>query len=122
MILYHDPDVNDVMNYVYFVNESIDDSSKITFGEKHEEEQVQEFIEESQYAYKFTLNQSLMMSITWVLPCERELFPEVITADCTYDTTNEARSLLTMAGKDSIGKIIIIMHVFLPNERSWVFR
>ena len=66
-----------------------------------------------------------MMSIAWVLLRERELFmlfPEVVTVHCTADTNYEARPLLTMADKDSFGKIFIIMNAFLPNERSWIFR
>ena len=113
------------MNDVYSANESIDNKSKIIFSDEHEEEEVQEFIEESIFAYKCTLNQSLMMPITWVLPRERELFilfPEVITVDCTADTNNEAGPLLIMAGKDSFGKMFIFLRAFLPNESNWVFR
>ena len=124
MILYHDPVVNAVMNDVYSVNKSIDDNSKITFRDEHKEKQVQAFIEESRSASKCRLHQSLMMSTAWVLPRERELFlmfPEVITVDCTADTNNEARPLLTMAGKDFYGRMFIFLRAFLLNERNWVF-
>ena len=90
------------MNDVYSANESIDNKSKIIFSDEHEEEEVQEFIEESIFAYKCTLNQSLMMSIAWVLPRERELFmlfPEVITVDYIADINKEARPVLAIAGK-----------------------
>ena len=50
------------------------------------------------------------------------MFPEVITVDCTADTNNEARPLLTMAGKDSYGRMFIFLRAFLPNERNWGFR
>ena len=65
------------------------------------------------------------MAIAWVQPLEKQLFmlyPEVITVDCTADINNESRPLLTMAGKDSLGKKNIFLRVFLPNERRWVFR
>ena len=50
------------------------------------------------------------------------MFPEVITVDCTADTNNEARPLLTMAGKYFYGRMFIFLRAFLPNERNWVFR
>ena len=59
------------------------------------------------------------MGFAWVLPCERllfEMFPEVLTVDCTSDTNNESRPLLTMNGKDSNGKMFTVLRAFLPNE------
>ena len=102
------PVVNTIMNDVYSVNKTIDDNSKIAFSDEHEEEQVQDFIEKSRSAYKRTLHQSLMMSIAQILPRERDLFvlfPEVITVDCTAYTNIEEKLSLTIAGKDSLGKI-----------------
>ena len=113
------------MNDVYSANESIDNKSKIIFSDEHEEEEVQEFIEESIFAYKCTLNQSLMMSLAWVLPRERELFmlfPEIITVDYIADINKEARPVLAIAGKLYLGKMISILRAFLPNGRNWVFR
>ena len=65
------------------------------------------------------------MSIAWAIPCERrlfEMFPEVIVFDTTNKTNNESRLLLTMAGKDSNGKMFTFLRAFLPNEKGWVFR
>ena len=64
------------------------------------------------------------MALAWVLPKERDmftLFPEVITVDCTADTNNESRPLLTMGGKDANGKVFIFLRVFLPNEKGGFF-
>ena len=87
--------------------------------------EVTQFIKESRDVYKCTKQQLLLMSLAWVLPKERDmftLFPEVITVDCTADTNNESRPLLTMGGKDANGKVFMFLRVFLPNEKRWIFR
>ena len=50
------------------------------------------------------------------------MFTDAITVDCTADTNNESRPLLTMGGTYSFGKVFIFLRVFLPNERRWVLR
>ena len=39
----------------------------------------------------------------------------------TVNETNNKRPLLTISGRDTHGKMFIILHAFLPNERAWVF-
>ena len=66
-----------------------------------------------------------MMGIAWVIPNERtsfEMFPEVLTVDTTTKSNNEHRPLLTIAAKNSYGKMFTVLRAFLPNEQNWVFR
>ena len=42
--------------------------------------------------------------------------------DTVSDTNSDKRPLLTISGKDSFGKIFIILSAFLPNELAWVFK
>ena len=50
-----------------------------------------------------------------------EAFPEVIMVDTTEQTNNEKRPLLTAGWKDSNGTIFIILRIFMPNQKSWMF-
>ena len=119
IVLYHDPAVKAVVNDLFSTDKSID--GKSTF-ELHQEDtdEFNQFVQHSRNVHKFSKQQLLLMAIAWVHPQDRELlimFPEVITIDCTADTNNESRPLLTMGGKDSIGNVFIFLRVFLPNER-----
>ena len=49
-------------------------------------------------------------------------FLEVICVDTVSDKNKGKRPLLTINGKDSFGKMYIILRAFLPNEKAWVFR
>ena len=49
-------------------------------------------------------------------------FPEVIFVDSISDTNKDKLPLLTIKGKDSFGKMLIILRAFLPNERAWVLQ
>ena len=49
-------------------------------------------------------------------------FLEVICVDTVSNTNKDKRPLLTISGRDSYGKMFMILRDFLPNERAWVFR
>ena len=42
--------------------------------------------------------------------------------DATSATNKEARPLLTVTVRDSFGRMVTVLRVFLLNEQSWVFR
>ena len=67
---------------------------------------------------------ALFIGLAWVLPIEQKIFhhfPEVICVDTTSHTNKDKRPLLTISERDTHGKMFIILHAFLPNERAWVF-
>ena len=68
---------------------------------------------------------ALFIGLAWVLPMEQKKFhhfPEVICVDTVSHTNKDKRPLLTISGRDSYGKMFMILRDFLPNERAWVFR
>ena len=63
-----------------------------------------------------------VMGFAWVIPRERRifnLFPEIMTVNTVASTNKENRPLLTITGKDSNGKMFIILRAFLTHEQSW---
>ena len=48
-------------------------------------------------------------------------FPEIICIDTVNQTHKDKRPLLTKSGIDTHGKMLIILHAFLPNKRACVF-
>ena len=49
-------------------------------------------------------------------------FPEVICVDIVSHTNKDTRPPLTISGRDSYGKMFIILRAILPNERAWIFQ
>ena len=55
------------------------------------------------------------------LPMEQKIFHhflEVICVDTVSHTNKDKRPLLTISGRESNGKMFIILRAFLPNERA----
>ena len=50
------------------------------------------------------------------------IISEVVTVDVVKSTNNEKRPIFTMCGKSTHGKKITILRLFLPHEKTWVFR
>ena len=48
-------------------------------------------------------------------------FPEVIGVDTVSHINKGKCPLFTISGRDGYGKMFIILRVFLPNQRAWVF-
>ena len=120
MVLYHDGSHNQLMNVCQ------DESKKqwINLPPK-EDEDLQQFINAHRQVFGVKHHQALFIGLAWVIPIEQkffEHFPEVICVDTVSDTNKDKRPLLTISGKDSFGKMFIILRAFLPNERAWVFR
>ena len=65
-----------------------------------------------------------VMVFSWVIPKEIELvhpFPEVMTVETVASTNIENRPLLTIGGKDSNGRMFIILRAFLPHDEVGCF-
>ena len=72
-----------------------------------------------------TDEQDMVVGIAFTTPFEAKqftLFPYVIHVDATADTNKNTFPLVTIAGKDSFGKMFIILRAFLPSEKSWAYR
>jgi len=72
-----------------------------------------------------TDDQTLLIGLCWVTQFEKRLFnlfPETMFFDCTADTNKEKRPLFTISGKDSNGKMFILLRSYFPNEQAWAFR
>ena len=64
---------------------------------------------------------TLFIGLAWVLLMEQNLFhhfPEVICVDTFSHTNKDKRTLLTISGRDSHGKMFIILSAFFSNERA----
>ena len=52
-------------------------------------------------------------------------FPEVLFIDATHKSNNEGRPLLLICGRDSNGKVFVVLRILMPNETAsfyrWVF-
>ena len=49
-------------------------------------------------------------------------YSEVVCMDTVSCTNSDKRPLLSISGRDSFGKMFIILRAFLPNEMTWVFQ
>ena len=61
------------------------------------------------------------MAIAWVIPSEISLptlFPEVIFPRAVEETNKEGILLSMISGKETNGKFLTILCIFLPNEQS----
>ena len=93
--------------------------------EDDEKVDADEFTDFNRKAINCSEEQNLMIAVAWSLPEEKHNFKfctEVIYVDCTADTNNEERPLLTISAKNAHGKMFMILRAFLPNERAWIFR
>ena len=126
MVLVHDPKVSAVVNEVKMDSSlTVLPSREIISFTANEQIQVDEFVLDHRESLNCLPHNLLTMAVAWVIPCERklfEMFPEVVKVDCTNDTNNENRPLLTVTAKDSNGKCFTLLRSFLPNQQNWVFR
>ena len=70
-------------------------------------------------------DQTLLIALCWVAQFEKRLFnlfPKTMFVDCTADTNKEKRPLFTISGRDSNGKMFILLRAYFPNEQAWAFR
>ena len=73
----------------------------------------------------FRDEQDMVVGLAFTTPFESKqftLFPYILHVDATADTNKETFSLVTIAGKDSYGKMFVILRAFLPSEKSWAYR
>ena len=71
---------------------------------------------------------NLFVAIAWVMKSELrffKLFPEVIHVDTTSHSSCEKYHLLTFSCQTSVGKQVIFLRMWIPNQKrstfKWVF-
>jgi hypothetical protein len=97
----------------------------VSLPKKSEYSDMQTYSEDYRAAKGIADNQDLMVGIAWVLKPERHKFRmhgAVLHIDAVGDTNKEDRSLVTFTIRDSEGRQITCLRVFMPNERAWAFR
>ena len=112
------------------VNESGQDATSLTetLEQNLHGNELSDAIEDT-HAFRelrgFSDDQDMVVGIAFTTPFEAKqfiLFPYVLHVDATADTNKETFSLVTIAGKDSFGKMFIVLCAFLPCEKSWAYR
>ena len=68
----------------------------------------------------FRDEQDMVVGLAFMTPFESKqftLFPYILHVDATADTHKETFSLVTIAGKDSYGKMFVILRAFMPCKK-----
>ena len=63
----------------------------------------------------------MVIGLAFTTPFESKqftLFPYILHVDAMADTNKETFALVTIAGKDSYGKMFVILRAFLPCKKS----
>ena len=74
---------------------------------------------------KLDVDQNMFIACAWITNKERRmfrLFPHVLKIDVTKGTNRENRPLMTVSMRTAYGKYLVIMRMFLSNERRTTFR
>jgi hypothetical protein len=70
-------------------------------------------------------DQDVLLALAWMIPSSKRLFqafPETLFIDGTHKTNKEGRILFTVGLKDMNGNVNVVLRVWAPNERAWMFR
>ena len=119
MVLYHDGKKNQLINLC-----QTDSRTQWMNLPPDEKVDLEKFVDGHRNILQVEKEKALFIGLAWVLPIEQKFFhhfPEVICVDTVSHTNKDKRPLLTISGRDSYGKMFIILRAFLPNERAWVF-
>ena len=82
-------------------------------------------VAEERVERNLSVNENLFITVAWVVKPAFRLFmlcPEVIWIDVTSHSNNKGFHLLTLSSKTSIGKQVVFMWIFIPNQQSFSFR
>ncbi len=98
------------------LNESDNDLTSSPIDDIAEQERIERNLRPSQV---------LFIAIAWTLVPAFRLFmlcPEVIWCDVTSHSNNKGFSLLTFSCRTSVGKQVIFLWIWIPNEQRFSFR
>ncbi len=77
-------------------------------------------ISEERVERKLLKNDALFIAVAWISKPAFRLFklcPEVVWVDATSHSNNKGFHLLTFSSRTSIGKQVVFMWVFIPNQQ-----
>ena len=124
ILLYHDSSLKSVCSD--HVQVATDTQENFTINYPPEEaSSAHEDAVQGRKSLGISEKQRYLMAFAWVIPHEAHLFrlfPETITVDVVKSTNNQKRPLFTMCGKTTHGKMFTIMRVYLPHEKTWIYR
>ena len=75
--------------------------------------------------YMLSDNTKVFLAIAWVFKPELrffKLFPEVIHVDGTSHSTQKKYELITFSVKTSLGRQVVFLRVWLPDQKRYSFR
>ncbi len=126
-----------VVNETYITSDYKDDNASVhsdcidSSSTNEEAETAKEYQDMYSYAmshresFSNAIDEPIWIALAYVTPQSRRLFrmyPHVLKFDVTMGTNDEKRPLLIVSGRTPWGENFIVMRVYLPNERAWVFR
>ncbi len=82
-------------------------------------------ISEEQEEGNLSKNDAIFIAVAWIVkPAFRffKLCPEVVWVDATSHSNNKGFHLLTFSCRTSIGKQVVFLWVFIPNQQQFSFR
>ena len=123
-MLFHDSTTKTIRTEHKHANSSISDVFDVNYPQR-ELHEATKFAYDGRTADGVHDEQMYLLDFAWILPSESKLFrlfPEVVTIDVVKCTNNEKRPLFTVCGKTTFGKMFTIIRVFLPHEKTWIFR
>ena len=100
------------------------DDNNITFTEINNENLSQRAATE-RVERQLLPSEGLFIAVAWILKpalCFFMLCPEVVFLDVTSHSNNKGFHLLTFSSRTSIGKQIVWMWIFIPNQQRFSFR
>ena len=120
----------DSMSNDFLWTESIGNSHESSPGIVIEEDDgfgvdMMGYARSSREAINASDDQDVLIALAWMLPYGKRLFqafPEALFIDGTHKTNKEGRILFTVGLKDMNGNVDVVLRVWAPNERSWMFR
>ena len=132
-VLFHEVDCDElspakdnrfiVSNYSNISTSSHDDSSvhysSSLIGEDYRD------LMETRMCGNIPSSKKMTVTVAWVMRTDRkyfDLYLEVIMIDVTENTNNEKRPMLLVVCKDADGKTFVVMRVFMPHQRKWIFK
>ena len=74
---------------------------------------------------QLSCTEGLFIVVSWVLKPALHFFmlcPEVFFLDVTLHSNNKGFDLLTFSSRSSIGKQVVWMWIFIPNQQRFSFR
>jgi hypothetical protein len=74
---------------------------------------------------KIADSKEMMVAIAYGMPFELfkfGVFNASLHIDTTSDTNKEGLLFVTVTSKDSYGKMLFVIHIFLPSEHSWAYK